>query len=92
MGGHTYIRETDEQRIERLGEMAHKRLRYHPKFRFPNRPKRKTRKAVIAFTAETIARFLSPAKIDGEDDEFSCESLAEAVRGHLLPEIVKRLS
>ena len=71
--------------------MVHKTLRDHPKIKFPNIPKRMTPQAIAKYTTECIAIYLSPTKIKGEDFDFACEDVKDAILSKLLPEIIEKI-
>ena len=41
------------------------------------------RVSLVEWTLEAVASFISPPKIEGEDEEFKCEEISEVIRGPL---------
>ncbi len=65
----------------------------HPGFVVPELPKMQIGSAsfnkIVEWTCEAIASFISPSpKEDNEDESFSCDDLAQAIREEL-PKILK---
>ena len=60
----------------------------HPMFDLPEFPDvsidKDSTRAVVEWTAKSIAEFISPPKDDDEDNDFACEDVAAAIRGHFL--------
>lgn len=88
MGGHSLTRQ-EAQALD--GQRCYYELTHHRNFRFPPVPKTRNPLAVAKYTAECIARFVSPPQEASEDEEFSCLDIQRAIREHLLPEIQDRL-
>ncbi|HWT01172.1 MAG TPA: hypothetical protein VN256_13065 [Pyrinomonadaceae bacterium] len=70
---------------------VHKSLRLHPNFEFPEPPETPFHDELVEFITETVARYLSPPKVEGENEEFACVDVASAIRNHLKPEILRKL-
>lgn len=56
-------------------------LKDHPNFSPPRSPHELTVAAVVRFTLDYAANLVSPPKVDGEDEERSCNDVAEELRG-----------
>lgn len=77
-------------------DRTHAALRDHPNFQFPTFPKRErlihaplsVQLDVAEFVLEAVACFVSPPKVEGEDEHFECVDLATAIREKLGPEIL----
>lgn len=71
---------------------TNRRLRKHPNFKLPDRePDLENVIDLSDYIIESICMFISPPKVDGEDENFSCEDVAQAIKSHLQPEIIERL-
>lgn len=70
---------------------THHRLRLHRNFRFPPDEQLLTDEAIVTYAIEAAANFISPSKAVGEDEEFACEDVADALRRLLLPELLGRV-
>jgi len=70
---------------------AFQALRDHPNFTFPSEVESIDPITIAKFVIDTIARFVSPTKVEGEDEEFTCKQVADAIRDHLGPEIISLL-
>jgi hypothetical protein len=66
-------------------------LRLHPNFKMPDCPKNPTPEAAAKFVLEAVSRFVSPPKVDGENDELACIDVATAIATHLGPELIEKL-
>jgi hypothetical protein len=100
MGGHwvenppqrkTRVAYTLAEKIEKksiAAKQVHKVLRQHPNIDFPPVPLGLTPENVVRFTMSCVAQYLSPVKLEGEDNDFQCEDVARAIRMKLTPEIV----
>ena len=58
----------------------------HPNFSMPALPASSkdspgTFLAGVEWALQAAANYVSPPKVDGEDEEFACEDLASAIRG-----------
>ena len=82
-------REATRKRKETRLRALPQRIERHMNFEYPEL-EGLTPDEVVHFVVETIARFVSPPKFAGEDEEFSCEDLAGAIRA-LESEIKSRL-
>lgn len=51
-------------------------LKNHPKFKMPVPAKDEN---IVGFTCRCIIELISPAKVDGEDNELDCEKLSDAI-------------
>lgn len=72
----------------RAGKVAtFKRLRRHPNFKWPADPADLTDDALVRYICEACANFVSPEKHEGENDEFRCEDISNAIRELFLPEL-----
>ncbi len=71
---------------------AYVALREHPNFEFPEPIANPTPAQAAAYALEVAARFVSPPKVDGEHEEFSCIDIATAIRTRLAPEVTAALS
>lgn len=58
-------------------------LMQHPNFTVPPFPKDGGAEAIIRWSLHAAASFVSPPKVDGEDEEFACEDVAKTLRGAL---------
>ena len=78
-------------------DAVYRTLRNHPNFTFPEPPELphiysgSMAEDVARYVVETIAAYVSPPKVDGEDDEMACVDVAGSLRQHLLPEILSKL-
>jgi hypothetical protein len=70
---------------------VHRSLRLHPNFVMPEAPKSPTVEQAVKFAIEAIARYVSPPKIEGEDEEFACIDVATAIREQLGPELLEAI-
>lgn len=92
MGGGGFNNISTEERIRRTRiEGTHTALMAHPNFYFPVPPRIKTVVSVADYTAKVIANYISPTKVEGENDEFACEIVTAAIETLLLPLIKQRL-
>jgi hypothetical protein len=66
-------------------------LRLHPNFEMPACPKNPTPEAAARFVLEAVARFVSPPKVAGENDELACIDVATAIHTQLGPELIELL-
>jgi hypothetical protein len=73
-------------------DQTHPALRNHPNFEMPPAPESSDPQAVADWVIATVAAYISPPKVEGEDAEFSCINIADAIRGRLGPEIKNVLS
>lgn len=78
-------------KIHKTAAQAHKALRYHPNLEFIEPPDWWTPEDIALWVIENLARFISPPKIDGEDEEFSCEDIAKAIREKVGPELIEMM-
>lgn len=56
-------------------------LKGHPNFSPPRPPDELSVAAIVRFTLDYAANLVSPPKVDGEDEERSCNDVAEELRG-----------
>lgn len=66
-------------------------LSLHRNFKMPSEPRDLTPDDIVKYTTEAIANFISPPKIPNENEEFSCENVAEAVQEYLMPRIIEEV-
>lgn len=76
---------------ERGVPLTYDALFLHPNFELPALPRTRRRDSLVAFVLESVARFVSPPKVEGEDEEFACEDIANAIRTQLKPKILSLL-
>jgi hypothetical protein len=89
MGGGTTIRTKIIN--EAVKPATYELLKGHPNFRFPELPNYFDLEDIVEFVLDSAANLVSPPKVDGENDEFSCESLAEVFKYELKSEVTKIL-
>ncbi len=76
----------------RAGKTAtFKRLRRHPNFKWPADPIDLTDESLVRYICEACANFVSPEKHEGENDEFRCEDISNAIRSLFLPELMEQV-
>ena len=77
MGRGNYLRSTNATEL----------LANHPNLDIPEVPRLQADSwrmgAILDWTLDAAAEFISPLKEDGEDDEFNCGDVAQALRGPL---------
>jgi hypothetical protein len=88
MGGG--IRYKHRQR-KTAGKRTHEVLRSHPNLEFQPLPDELTPESVLDYALENVALYVSPPKVKGEDCEFACDDLADALRTKLKPELLLKL-
>ncbi len=64
-------------------------LAFHPNFILPDTPK--TLAEVTDYVWESAALFVSPPKYEGEDEVFSSDTLADAIKYGLRDALIQRL-
>lgn len=92
MGSRTYNRTEKPKKTT-----AYDALMLHPNFKMPNAPELKTGTKLesiqtVNFVIEAVANFVSPPKIVGENDELSCNDVAEEIRTNLRVKVLKALN
>ena len=75
--------------ISRKGYQVFASLAFHPNFTFPTKPTHLD--DVTVFVIEATARFISPPKIDGEDEVFESRALAHAVNNAFAKVLLQRV-
>lgn len=94
MGGYsapcsrTHFSTIDERKSVPSNEV-HTTLRNHPKVRFNKPPKRMTPQAIVEYTLDCVAKYMSPTKIDAEDFDFRCKDVADAIKTKLKDELIE---
>lgn len=86
-GSHTKIERVNEGVVD----ATYTGLKSHPNFRFPDFPKELDLENIIEYVLDCAAELVSPSKIDDEDDDFTCESLASIFSYELKEELLEKL-
>lgn len=94
MGSHISIvkpnpKATAKRKLDREVRDTHRALTRHPNFNAPSDPRRFTDAALISYVVDYCAAFVSPKKVAGENEEFSCQAVAGAMKKLLKKEIIQ---
>ena len=83
---------TEVKKPKPLGRRrTHAALRNHPKLRFPRTPKKGDPAALVDYVIEAVARYLSPPKLKGENNDFACEDISASLRTKFKDELKQKL-